>query len=254
MDIFDMICGDLDQALSEKHISQDAATAIREVLRLEAEGREDEVMLACRLLGGGADPASLAYLRDGRVADEKIALAHRSGPGVYSLDDPDREAYLTFCALSEDEAQESTLRSRVIKYAHSLRYLGVISGGKTDDRLLSEMAAAAEDEYLSLPYAPTTMLHPDKAVRVYASDGGHAAGVWDKEDPQTATAVFGTFNGAPYVAVGAPPYADTLEAQGFEPMIATKKISDRFWIVENEAILAEVSAALRAASIEVPGE
>ena len=251
MDIFDAVSEDLQRALDAGNISQDAATAINEILRLESDGKEDEVMLACRLLGGGADPASLAYLNDGRVADEKIALAHRSGPGLYSVDAPDREAYLTLCALSEDEAQESTLRSRVIKYAHSLRYLGTISGGKRDERLLAEMATAAEEEYLALNYAPTSMLHPDKVVRVYSSDGGHAAGVWDREDPQTATAVFGIFNGAPYVAIGAPPYADTLEAQGFDPEIASKQKGPRFWIVENTDVLDAISGALTEAGLLV---
>jgi hypothetical protein len=228
----------LNEAAASGELSRDLATAAVELFKLEG----NEAMLACRLLGGGADPASLEYLADARVS-EKIELAHRNGPSVYKLGDPDLQHYLTLCGLSEDEADDSNLRGRVLRYAESLKYLGALGpDGAWSEHQLADAAEDASLAYTSLPYAEVYL--DGVNVRCYTSDGGHAAAVWDGDDPQTASCVFGIFNGEPYLALAAPIHAPPLVRQGFADTLAEKQLSERFWIVTNPGVVAAVSDLL----------
>jgi len=103
-------------------IGHNQLTAIEQFLRLDDPL---EIMLACRIFGGGADPASLSYLDSGFVP-KKIMLAHVAGPSVFTRTDPERDRYLTLCALSEDEAAGTTLRNRVLTFAEALVRLGTL--------------------------------------------------------------------------------------------------------------------------------
>jgi hypothetical protein len=268
MDLFDSISEDLSAAAAKKLVSWDAVNAIQTILGLEVkigdhkpdsdEGKRlrNELVLVCRLLGGGADPATLAYLRDGKVS-ELIASAHVNGPGVFALDHPERDGYLTLCGLSEDECQASTARTRVLRFAESLMYLGALgndrkTGAWSETQLLAA-ATDAEDEYLRLPYAVAKIGGVD--MRVYTGDGGHAAGVWDRSDPQTRTAVYGMHNGEPYLAIGVPPYHPGLAEQGVDPAISPEKqFTPRYWIVEDPDVVEVARLALEAAGHDYPGK
>jgi len=147
-------------------ITNDQAQAATIALSLT----ENEAMLACRLLGGGADPASLQYLEKGEV-DDLVALAHHAGPGIYlEGNNPERETYLALCALSADESKSSTLRERVLHYGDTLHVMG------SDREQMFELAALEYEKIMALPYE--TKVVDGITLRIYRSDRGFANAYW----------------------------------------------------------------------------
>lgn len=200
-------------------LSNDAARAASIALTLKG----DDAMLAARIVAQGADPASIEYLATGEVSPA-VALAHRNGPGP--LTGEDRERWLALAALSADESQESTLRARVIGLAegvHRFRTMGA------DER--KALADGKRREIGALSSKLGTV--GGREMRVYSSDLGFAAAYWDGEP---CAAVLGSYNGAPYLAVGSngTPLADLGVTVG-------KPLAPCFGIVEDPAAVAAVS-------------
>jgi hypothetical protein len=79
-------------------------------------------------------------------------------------------------------------------------------------------------------------------VRLANTDRIHAQGAWDPSY-NGATAQYGVFQGKPYVAVGVPPYSDDLNTLGFTNT-PTKKMSARYYIIEDEDVVALAQKAL----------
>lgn len=223
----------IEEARLAEELTNDQARAASVCLGLEG----DEAMLACRLMQG-ADPASLDYLDTGAVSS-MIQRAHRDGPAVYTRDDPELLDYLALCALSADESRESTLRTRVLGLARAMRILNE-SDGEFRDAALVAMGAKEMEKIEALPYKELTV--HGTPMRVYNSDRGFVAAAWAGEQ---VAATLGSYNGEPYLAVGAPPQAPTLEEQGVP---VDKTISPRFGIISEPNEVARVETAFLGAT------
>lgn len=217
----------IEEARRNEEIGNDQARAASVALTLEGH----DALLACRLIAQGSDPASLDYLDTGEV-NPKIMDAHRNGPGIYEIGDPDLIDYLALCALSADESQGTgSVRDRFWGFLRSVQRL---AHDDTEflEAAMTELSRRELEKIQNLPYSVATVA--GRSMRVYQSDLGFAAAAWAGE---SCAAVLGTYNGVPYISIGAPPYQPTLEEQGVK---VEKAISERFGIVESEAEVARV--------------
>jgi hypothetical protein len=221
------IVGLIEQARATRQLGNDQARAASVALTLEG----DDAMLANRLISQGADPASLDYLETGEVTP-KIRQAHFNGPGAFEADDPARMDYLALCALSADESQGTgTVREKFWGFFEAMRRLNY-SDLDFQEAAMAELARRELDKIENLPYSVATVA--GRSMRVYVTDRGFAAAAWDGE---CCAAVLGRDESGPYLAVGSPPYANTLEELGVE---IDKEISPRFGIVTDGAKVASV--------------
>jgi hypothetical protein len=221
------IVGLIEQARATRQLGNDQARAASVVLALEG----DDAMLANRLISQGADPASLDYIDTGEVTP-KIRQAHRNGPGVYEPGDPERMDYLALCALSADESQGTgTVRERLWVFFEAMRRLNH-EDPEFQAAAMAELGRRELAKIENLPYSVATV--GGRSMRVYVTDRGFAAAAWDGE---CCAAVLGRDENGPYLAVGAPPYANTLAELGVE---IDKAISDRFGIVTDESAVTAV--------------
>ena len=222
MTVVEKILSLIEEARVAKALTNDQARVASVGLALEG----DEAMLACRLIAQGSDPASLDYIDTGEVS-AKVALAHKEGPGVFKADDPDRLDYLSLCALSADESQDTGgVRGRFYGFMHAMEILGMDERWR--ENVMEGLGRLELKKIMSLPYVTNQV--NGVVMRIYTTDRGFAAAVWDEKDPQLVAAVLGHFNGEPYLAIGIPPYPPTLAEQGIK---VDKLHAPRFGIVEN---------------------
>jgi hypothetical protein len=222
----------IEEARVAEDLGNDQARTASVALGLEGH----DAMLACRLIAQGSDPASLDYLDTGEV-DPKIMLAHREGPGIYesSADRWLRRDYLALCALSADESQGTgTMRERFWGFYEAMKRL-TYEDEVFREAAMDRLGQVELSKIMALPYKWAKV--GGVAMRVYTSDRGFAAAVWDEEDPQTVAAVLGIWNGEPYLAVGAPPYHQTLAEQGIK---VDKVKTPRLGIIEDPDEVARV--------------
>jgi hypothetical protein len=218
----------IEEARAAGALGNDQARAASVALGLEG----NDALLACRLIAQGPDPASLDYLDTGEVAP-KIMDAHRSGPGVFKGDDPELNDYLALCAMSCDESQGAldSVRGRFYGFFRAMQRME-----NPDEEFkaaaMEQLGRAERERIQGLSYSVATV--GGRSMRVYQSDRGFAAAAWDGE---SCAAVLGTYDGKPYLSIGAPPYCETLEDQGVK---VDKALSPRFGIVESEAEVARV--------------
>jgi len=224
---------EIELSRSAEKITSDQARAASMCLLMEG----DDAMLANRVLSQGSDPASLEYLLKGTISSN-VRAAHYEGPGVFGPGCPEREHYLTLCAVSADESQNTgDLRGRVLQFADALLTLG---GIKDDSDLVDDHEQEAvvntigAEELKKIMDLKHVLVSVDGvSMRSYTTDRGFAQAYWEGEH---YACVLGEHPiEGPFIAVGtdARRYGKKLEEIGIK---VNKKITDFFGIISDERV------------------
>ena len=116
-----------------------------------------------------------------------------------------------------------------------------------DNALISTKEEWAAEELKSIMDIPfSTAVVGGVTMRVYDSDRGFAAAVWDTSDPQDVAAVMCDT----HLMVGCPPYKPTLEEQG---IAVDKPLYPRFGIVQDPAEVKRIKAELNPVCVQCMG-
>lgn len=158
----------IESARLEHRVNDDAARAATVCLTF----KDDEALLACRLIAQGSDPASIEFIRYSEISNA-VRLAHRHGPG--SLTGIDKRRWLYLTSRSHDESTRSTLLGRVQQLIEAVRSMDADSNEDIDFLVKSQ-----EEKIKRLPFRMGAI--GGVTMRIYGTDLGFAAAYWSGEE------------------------------------------------------------------------
>lgn len=171
----------IEELRKQREVGNEVARLVTFALtELNKPERQEEAILANRMIVQGADPYSIEIYNED--VTEGVRSAHFSGPG--KLTGKDKRRWLILAYLSEDEAANTGLDvvqrvRRFFDFAKQARH--VLQGqGEIDGKDGDQLAREMENDILSLPYVTREI--GTRTMRLYESDRGFAAAYWDGEE------------------------------------------------------------------------